>query len=408
MQKQRFLLIALLATASPALADNPSGAPGGSIEVKKEAPTRFYGFGLDFTMWDSTGLNAVNYSNSMAFLFEPSWNLGKVFFPGTRFSRLAIAGRWLINREFAGYDEAQYSQYSNNGYAVRCSNLTPSTNGGTVDPNAVNRCQYDSAYRTDQGDIWLTVKNPKIVTIPYAQININPSIRFVLPASAESRYQTMYFSMSPAIGANRSFFDGKLTVGYSFLFTKYFNQYTTPGQATDGAPLRDTLVSNNLQFADIAPTNANFLTDPSHVGTIGGYNPNYGFMHIFAVDVAPTDKLSISALYLLIDTFAYAAQCQYTVNGQPYDLCTAGDQVAQNSGSNILRVGHKDSQVLWITVGYQVLDWLNINAAWINWAPQRKPDGSLRQPFISTNYDAFTSISLGATVTIEKAAAKIF
>jgi hypothetical protein len=131
-------------------------------------------------------------------------------------------------------------------------------------------------------------------------------------------------------------------------------------------------------------------------------------MHIFGVDFAPTEKLSFSALYILIDAFAYAAPCNITFNGMPLNVCANGDAVAANSGSNILRVGHKDTQVLWLTAGYQVLDWLNLNIAWINWAPQRKPDGSIRQPFISTNYDAFTTVSFGATVSIEKAAGKIF
>ncbi len=252
------------------------------------------------------------------------------------------------------------------------------------------------------------MKNPKIITIPYALININPGLSLVLPTSAESQYATLRAAPGASLGATRSFLDGKLTIGYSFWFTKYFQQYTTPGVRTDGPQLQQQVVAAGYEYTDVESTTANFLADPAHVGTIGGYNPNYSFRHTFSVDINPIEKLSISALYILIDAFAYAAPCQTTINGVPYDLCNAGDAVAANSGSNILRVGHKDSQIFWLTVGYDVFDWLNVNIAWINSSPQRKPDGSLRQPFISTDYDAFTTINLGASISIEKAAAKLF
>jgi hypothetical protein len=403
--------LVLFAAAPPASADAP--APSGSsgtaaVELTKEAPTRFYGIGFDYYLADDSGLNSTNYNNDIGQYFLPSWSFGKVWFKGTRFNTMKLSGRFLLTRALSGYDEANYSQYSDNGYAVRCSNLTPSANGGTIDPSQVQRCQYSSNYRWDYSDIWLTLSNPKIYTVPYAKVDLNPSIRIILPTSLESRYQTLRLSLTGTLGLARSFLDGKIAIGYSFGFTKYFHQYTSPGVSQDGAPLQNTLVSQGLSTSDIAPTNANFLNDPSHVGTIGGYNPNYSFMHIISADVSPIDKLTITGLYILIDAFAYAAPCSYSVNGVPYDLCSTGQAVAGNSGSNILYVGHKDQQVFWLTVSYQVTDYLGLSVAWINWAPQRKPDGSIRQPFISTDYDAFTTVSIGATVSLEKAAAKIF
>ena len=59
-----------------------------------------------------------------------------------------------------------------------------------------------------------------------------------------------------------------------------------------------------------------------------------------------------------------------------------------------------------LAVSYQALDWLGISLAWINWAPMQKLDSSYRQGIISTDYDAFTTIQLGATITIDKLVAR--
>jgi hypothetical protein len=380
-----------------------SGAP--TTEVKQEGPPRFYGLGLDFALFDGTGLNAVNYNNSLSMYFVPTWAAGHYFDPmrRTRFSTFTVSLRFALTRPLAGYDDANYSEYSDNGYAVRCSNLAPSSSG-TVDPNQVRRCQYDSNFRWDPGDLWLSFSNPKIYQIPYALIDINPGVRLVFPTSLESRYQTMRLSATALLGASRRLLGDKLKFGYTFGFTKYFHEWTTPGESPDGAPLRDQLVTNGYEFSDIAPNTNSFLADPSRVGTIGGYNPDFGFTHYFTVDYAPTEKWSISLLYLLFDTFAYPAHLNNVGVG-------VGDTT--NVEANCRTVsqgpcgrGHKDTQVLWITVGYQVTDYLGLSLSWINWAPLRYPDNSYRQGVISTDYNAFTQVNFGATLSIEKLAGK--
>jgi len=95
-------------------------------------------------------------------------------------------------------------------------------------------------------------------------------------------------------------------------------------------------------------------------------------------------------------------------NGQDHNTYQTGMTVAGNSGSNILQVAHRDAQWFWLTASYQINDWLGASIALITISPQRKPDGSLRQPFISTDYNAFSQVSFGLTLSIEKAAAKLF
>jgi hypothetical protein len=407
------LSLAALVPFHQALADSPApttAATATTVLAQKDEAPRFWGFSFDYSLYDGTGLNATNYTNSITQYFEPAWSPGKLWLRGTRFKTLTLAGRFALTRALAGYDDANFSQYSDNGYAVRCSNLQVSSTG-TVDPNAVQRCQYSANYRWDYGDIWLTVKNPKIVTIPFLKVDINPSLRFILPTSLESQYQTLRLATAYSLGATRTFWKDKITLGYSFGFTKYFHQYTTPGESTSGAPLKNDLVAAGYGASDIAPSTANFLSDPSKVGTINGLNPDFGFTHIFSVDVAPIDKLNFTLLYLLIDAYSYPATCD-PINvagvGLVNDCANANTVAKVSNGVGTAGRQIKDSQVLWVTVGYQVTDYLNLSLAWINWAPLRKPDNSYRQGIISTNYDAFTTVNFGATLSIEKVAAKLF
>src|SRR5262249_23628588 len=112
------------------------------------------------------------------------------------------------------------------------------------------------------------------------------------------------------------------------------------------------------------------------------------------------------------DAFTYDHSCATsnvtTTDGVPYDTCTAGDRVAANSGASLARPSHRDSQVFWATLSYQPLDWLGISLAWINWAPMQYLNRKYRQGIISTDYNAFTTIQLGATITVDKLAARLW
>ena len=389
----------------------PAGrSTAAAAEVKKEERVRFYGFTLDYSIYDGSGLNGVNYSNSIDQYFMPSWNFGKLWFKGTRWERLGLGARFVLSHALAGYDDTAQSQFSDNGYAVRCSTIVPSSNGGTVDPSQVKRCEYGHNYRWDYGDILLTLRAPRIYTIPKALIHLNAAIAGTIPTSLESRYQTLRFALTPSLGVNRSFLSDKITVGYSFAFTKYFQDFTTPGLSKDGAALNNDLGLQGYGNVDISSNMVSYLADPSHEGTLGQRNANYGFRHIFSFDYAPLEKLTFSLIYILTDAFAYGVPCVLPTYGNVgnVDTCTNGDKVAANSGTNVLQVAHRDSQWFWATAGYQALDWLNVSIALITISPQRHPDGSLRQPFLSTDYAAYSTVSAGVTVSLDKAAAKIW
>lgn len=406
MRTKLLLVISLLLVDGAAQAQLSGESKGNSVtgtEIKKGSRPKFGGVQLDFSISDGTGLNQQNYNNSLSLFFEPTWAIGKMWLRGTRFSTLSLSARFFLDRQLRGYNEGAYSEYSDNGLAVRCSNLQVATNG-TIDPRQVQRCQYDSNYRWDYSDLWFTLRNPRIYTIPVVKINLNPSIRGIIPVSAESRYETMRFVLSGFLGANRAFLSDRISLGYTFGFTKYFHEYTTPGQARTGAPLQDALISNGYQYSDIAPTTVNFLTDPSHVGTIGGYNADFGFQHMFNASFDITSKLNLDVLYIIRNTYAYEAKCGLQeYGGVITDACANANAAAKvSNGVGTAGRGHSDTQILWITLGYQVFDWFNINVSWVNWAPLRKPDNSFRQGIISTNYDAYTNILIGTTFSIDK------
>jgi predicted porin len=166
----------------------------------------------------------------------------------------------------------------------------------------------------------------------------------------------------------------------------------------------DGPVTAQYRNMQLASNSTGFYADLSRAGS-GRLNPSFALQQYVSADWAATSKLSFSALYIWIHSFSYdSTQCLVKVAGQSYDACAAADRVAQTSNGVGTSPGRavSDLQVFWATVAYQVTPWANLQLAWINTAPQRKEDNSFRQGFISTDYNAFTSISVGATFSLSR------
>lgn len=406
--KRSLVRLAIVAAFAPtiALAQQPTGnttTTSNTVTAPKPEVARFGGFGFDFTMADSTSLNAVgqNYRNDLAWYFEPSWHVGARFAPTTRFKTFGIHLRFVVTEMLTGTDEAGFGPNANSGPQGTCSNITPGP-GGTVDPTQVGYCNpQPNDRRTDYGDIWLTFSNPRIYTIPKIGVDINPSFRFYLPTSLQSRHQTLIMGIMPSLSVSRRFWKDRISLSYGFGVRKNFHQYTTaevqyrPGDAavlggnpTDGA--------NGASFA-------NRIGDPT------AFNGNFALMHSIVGGVKFHKQVSFSALYIIFNTQGYNPEsCVVDTQGMSIDTCANGDAVASSSGTRLDRPGWRDQQVLWLTLSYQPWDYLGFALMYINWAPMQKPDGSYRQGVISTDYNAFTTLSLGATVSLDKVAAKIW
>jgi hypothetical protein len=401
-----------------ASADGPAdGSPKGKatgaasvLEAKKEKAVPFYGFAFDFTMADSSGLNSIgeNYRNDLNFYFEPTWNVGPRFLRNTAFKSLMVAGRFAVTQNLSGTEESNFGSQVNSGPETPCFNGTPSTQGGTINPSQVPYCHpAANNRRTDYSDIWLTLRAPKIYTIPVVGININPSIRFIFPTSLESRFATLRMGWTTSLALGRSFWKDRISVGAGFGITKNFHDKTTQQiYASNGSTGGTTTQGGN--FYDQAAANgiSNFYVDPSRTSNIGGYNVSYAMLGSFTAAAHINDKWSFDVLYILIGNFTYGPdQCNVSIgNGQTTNVCANNAAVMQGQG--ISQHTNHDAQVFWATLAYQPLDYLGISLAWINWAPLTYSNSTYRQGIISTNYDAYTTVQLGVTVTLDKLGAK--
>jgi hypothetical protein len=53
-----------------------------------------------------------------------------------------------------------------------------------------------------------------------------------------------------------------------------------------------------------------------------------------------------------------------------------------------------------VYANYQVNPRMGLTLGWSTYGPQRRPDNSERQPFVSVDYNAFSTVSLGAYVSL--------
>ena len=402
MQKYLLTLLMLVAMTIPSVALAQVAPAGAVVGDGTQQKLRFYGLSMDFAAYDTSATNATYYYNTLDMYFLPTWAVGRLAFKGTRFERLALSGRFTLSRPLAGYDEAYFNQYADQGPLTPCSNLTTSTQGGTINPADVQRCPHNAQYRWDYSDIQLIVSNGRLFTIPGVKINFNPSIIFGLPTSLQSRFATLRLTMAAALGFSRVFFEGKLNARYTLNASKNFHEFTTTH--IDAAPQQTGPRSN---------IGEGYFSDDAQILTFtqgaGARSQSYGFGHIFGLDISPTDALSFTIMYILRQGVPYETPDSIDYgNVKGLDGCASGQAVAGNSGSaiscdTVLRV----NQIFWLSAGYQVNDWLNVSASFITASPQRKPDGSLRQPFADFGANGFSQVSFGASLSIDKVFAKL-
>lgn len=399
-------MVGLLGVLRVASAQTLGSAPIASTSVGesiKKVP--FYGLSFDFSMGDGTGLNGVghNYRNDLSFYFEPSWKVGARFIKSGPLKRLVLAGRFAVTQNLAGTDENNFSGNSNSsGPQGTCSNLTPSSTGGVIDPTKVGYCNpAANDRRADYSDLWLTLRAPAIYTIPKIGVNINPSLRFIFPTSAESRFATLALAITPSLGFSKSLWHDRISLSYGLGVTKYFHRYKTA--AIDPQTGTASSTGGNPYDGIRGVGLSNFYADPTRAGEGGFNNTSVSVINSFSAAYAINSKWSVDLLYILIHPWAYSTACSVNVNGMEINTCQNGDAVASNSGSSLSHSGQKmPQQVLWASLAYQPLEWLGLSLSWINAAPLQKPDGSYRQGIISTDYNAFTTVYLGTTVTFDK------
>jgi hypothetical protein len=365
---------------------------------------------FDLSIYDGSGLNSVgeNYRNDLSFYFEPSWDIGKAFsaLRRTRWKTLQLAARFVVTANLSGTDENAFSGNINTGPQGTCGNPSISGNGGVVDPGSVSYCNPASATRrADYSDFWLTLRAPSLYkySIPQYSFSISPSFRAIFPTSMESRFQTLIAAITPSIGMTHTFWKGRLHGGFSLGVTKNFQKQSTSQVQTSTTGTTDPNAVNGGNPYDGALVGglANFYADPTRQASLGGLNVNFSVMSVISGGVQFSDKWSFDALYIIANAFPYSQSCTENVQGYSINLCDTGNAVAANSGSELWRPGRRDTQIFWATLNYQPWDWIGFSVAWINSAPMWKPDSSYRQGIISTDYNAFTTVSFGTSISID-------
>jgi hypothetical protein len=364
------------------------------------------GFDVDLTLSDSSGLNTVgeNYRNELSMYLEPRFALGKRLFKESKvWSKLSLSGRFVLTRGLTGTSEEGFGSNVNAGPLVPCSSPTPSAEGGLIDPNQVARCHpAANSRRFDYSDIWLNLGLPRFAKIPAANIDVSTSLRFVIPTSAESQFATLRFATSASLGFSKAFLHDKLRVGYNFGASKNFHGYSTAGINRDqngGAAEQGGNSASPISGTGLS----NFYADPTRAAT-GTFATSYSFSNGLSAHYTVNSKWDADLLYLWTDGFTYPHHCDYSLPAIDVNTCTTGAEVAGNSGTSITAIGHRRAQVLWATVNYSFRPWMQLSLAWVNWAPREKPDSSYRQPFYSTDYNAFSSVILSVSTSIEEVA----
>jgi hypothetical protein len=372
------------------------------------------GFSLDLSFSDGTALNAENYSNGLSLLLEPNWAVGLQYLKNTPFKTLNIGAKFSVGRALAGYDPSSVTPDNGTGPLGTCSNVAINS-AGSVDPGSISRCNTGpNNYRFEPSDLSFTIATPGIYKIPLADVRLNPSVRVTVPLSYQSRYASIITVLQAAIGAGRSFLNDKISVGYSFSFSKYFDRYATPQIQTTTAPNAAGLVTNNYDNNAVTSNNAGFYANEANASPPGGFNSSYGFSNVFNVGYQPIKKLSFSVTYVLSSSFSYAGNCgDGTYGGVTTNPCANANAVAQSSSSSYFSnaaqngwkqgtagINIRDSQTFVLSASYDVTNWASVFLQWVNASPLRDQANNVYQPFISTNYNAFTNVSLGASFSL--------
>jgi len=393
-------------SSSSASASVTATAPTAAAE-KEDKPTHFYGLGLDFNVGDSTGLYAREeaYQNDWSMEFDPSWRIGKVYFKDVpALKKLSLGARFILSGEFAGTSPVyRNGNVGANTQFQGCSTAAPGAQGGVVDTSDMPYCQGGSDRRADYSDITLKLSDT-VYTIPVALIDIKPSLTGTIPVSAESRAAGLITTLQPAVSVSRAFFDKKLTLAAGFAFAKYFEDATSAVYDSRYQPSNDP---RNIQLAG----NALSHTGLDQFALTGAMLANYTVGGSLDVTYAPTDKLTFMARYLLIKQVSYSPEgCSITLDnnlgiGQA-DVCKSGQELADRVGATLSQ-SNQGSQQFWLTGDYQMNDFIDFELALVTVSPQRAPNGSWYQPFISTNSNNFSTFNFSVTLTTEALAAKL-
>ncbi|MFH2008867.1 MAG: hypothetical protein ABI333_19925 [bacterium] len=403
MKRIGLLILPLLLVLPPAVrAAEPEDALEGTVTKKvsstKKVPLQGFSLRLGYRL--STGLNFEpdNASLDMSYQFKLGWAIGARFAPKSWLKHFTASLRLNLSHQPAGSNPYYRTGNTDPSYRLAMSDEVPIgdtgyflSQGGVA---AVPRTVDGNPRTARVSDLMLTFQHGELYKIPKVGIAFDGLIRFMFPTSVSSRNATMFFAMTFALGASRTFkfkagkVKQSLMLGYTFGFSKYFHEYKT-GKVV---PIEQDFT---LEGATIEETLAN-------VGI--SRNPDYAFSNDFFITYGIYKGVSLTLSYGLLSYRTYKFDCdpiQYNINdpGAFDDICANNREL----NPSITDTGWRDMHGFSATLSYQPLPYLGFMLMLATQAPQRMPNSSsIQQPFLVTNRNGYSSLMLTMYLTLDK------
>lgn len=198
----------------------------------------------------------------------------------------------------------------------------------------------------------------------YEGLRLSGSLRFILPTSSYSRVQTLVIAAAPGVALSKRFDVMRgLIVRYNGRVNLNWHRYTTSQN--------DSVSIKGCGTADQC----------SAFQSSGMRNALWSVAHGPGVTLMPFDKASLTAEY----SWRRAAL---------YDL---DDSELSSIGLPTTDPNARFSQMFRVAAGYDLFNWLNLNAGIVTGGPQLTPDSHYRNPF----FNRYTQFMFGASVDVD-------
>ena len=306
------------------------------------------------------------------FFWDHSYNVGALGLPyrnPTYTWWFSFRPRWYFGEDY--YAAARFDAYYE---------LTDS------DSTTTNR-------QLDLGDAILSFGRPKIVELEHIRLGATASL--TLPLSIASRANGLIAGTGLSVRATREFEDiaEGVTLDASFGYTHYWNTGNTLTRDDAGAGAVTPAGSTSSGFATDPVTCATAQqagpdgSTPEGACSGGASTVSDSFILTLTGSIAPIKRMSIDLSYSWWWRAARRlADATVDVMGHPVTL---------TDGS---ATHWRNLQVFSVSVGYDIVPWLNASLSFGTLTPQLSSNGRFRNPF----WDPDTAVDLNLTVALDE------
>ena len=355
-------------------------------------PARAGDFG-SLSIWDVSGVtgDAESYENQLSFVLSPSLRLGRLWKGSPALAAdLTLSAELSLGVELAGNDGrfrgSQFSGPANTPGGAE--SLSINAQGEIVGAPAGQ--EDGTSRRALLSDLWLGLGHDKLYRVPWLGIDLGARLAVLLPTSEASQATGLHAAPGLGISLARSFWGGRLSLGYSLRYSHYFYRYTT----NDARALGGEVIINGRPEPVYEPARGTSL------------NPNFAVINEFSLGGKIVAGLSAAASYTLINTFTHTLEGAEEAGLPMTDLCADGQAVAAATGGEVAACderSQRDAHWFRLHLSYQILPQLGITAGLSTYQPVRHEGGAVSNPFIQTVPTAnYTTVELGLRVEFDE------